>query len=263
MRFSSPLLEGRLLRRYKRFLADVELSGIGVVTAHCANPGSMRTCMVEGGRVWLSRSDNPKRKLAYTWELAEVGDALVCVNTARANDVVAEALAAGVITELVGYRHIEREVRYGEHSRIDFALRDGSDTCFVEVKSVTLHGGGTLAAFPDSVSARGSKHLRDLMRAVTEGHRAVLLFCCNRTGVSAVRPADEVDPRYGYTLRQARARGVELLCYRTQMNEHGLSLTERLPVQLPPFDYTPPPPRTARRGAVKLGAKKKVVLRNR
>lgn len=257
MEFVQPLIEGRLIRRYKRFLADVALIGGERVTAHCANPGSMTTCMEEGGRVWLSKSPNLKRKLPYTWELAEVDGALVCVNTARANELVAEALTAGVITELAGYPAITREVRYGAGSRIDFLLRDGAQACYVEVKSATLHGGGHTAAFPDSVTARGSKHLRELSDMVAAGHRAVLLFVCNRTGVNAIRPADEIDPAYGYYLRKARAVGVEILAYKTQMSPRGMAITQPITVLLPAFHYVPPIPRktTVR---VKRGAKKQI-----
>lgn len=272
MEFAPPLIEGRLIRRYKRFLADVEFASGERVTAHCANPGSMTTCMVEGGRVWLSRSPNKKRKLPYTWEIAEVGQSLVCVNTGRANDLVAEALSVGAIRELAAYREFTREVRYGDSSRIDFLLSgdstDGSTDdstgdstgksglCYVEVKSVTLDGGGDTAAFPDSVTVRGTKHLRELCDMLAAGHRAVLLFVCYRTGAQAVRPADEIDPRYGYNLRRARAAGLEILAYRTDISPRALAFGGPIPVRLPAFDYVPPVRRTPARG--KRGAKKQV-----
>ena len=260
MRFEPPLVEGRLIRRYKRFLADVELHGGERVVVHCPNPGSMRTCMVEGGRVWLSRSDNPKRRLAHTWELAEVDGALVCVNTTRANELVAEALAAESIAELAGYTRVTREVRFGEHSRVDFVLERDALTCHVEVKSVTLDASSGVAAFPDSVSARGTRHLEELARLARAGRRAVLLFVGNRSDVRAVRPADEIDPLYGHTLRVAQAAGVEILAYASRLEPTGIRLHERVPVLLPAFAYTPPVRTTRVRAGVKLGAKLRVRL---
>ena len=260
MEFAQPLIEGRLVRRYKRFLADVELADGARITAHCPNPGAMTTCMVVGGRVWLSLRENQTRKLPYTWELAEVDQSLVCVNTARANDVVAEALQAGAIAELCDYREMAREVRYGDNSRVDFLLREpGARACYVEVKSVTLAAGERTAAFPDSVTTRGSKHLRELCNMVAAGHRAVLLFVCNRTNVDRVRPADEIDPVYGYTLRRARAAGVELLCYRAHMDARGMAIAGRIPISLPAFEYIPPAPRRATASArIRRGAKKQL-----
>lgn len=233
MHFEQPLMEGRLLRRYKRFLADVDLVAGGTVVAHCANPGSMRTCMPEGARVWLTRHDDPRRKLQYTWELVEADGAMVCVNTARANHVVAEALRAGVVAELGGFDEMRAEVPYGERSRVDFLLVMGGRKCYVEVKSVTLHGGARMGAFPDSVTARGTRHLEELMAMVAAGHRAVMLFCCSRSDADSMRPADEIDPCYGQTLRRAAAAGVELLAYRCDVSPRGIWMKERVPVVLP------------------------------
>lgn len=260
MRFQPSLVEGRLIRRYKRFLADIELAGGERVVAHCPNPGSMRTCMVEGGRVWLSRSDNPARKLAHTWELADVGGALVCVNTTRANELVAEALAEQRIPELAGYARITREVRFGERSRVDFLLERDGLTCHVEVKSVTLGPSPGVAAFPDSVSARGTRHLEELARLARAGRRAVLLFVGNRSDVRSIRPADEIDPLYGHTLRVAQAAGVEILAYVSQLEPTGIRLHERVPVHLPAFEYTPPVRGPRVRAGVKQGAKLRVRL---
>ena len=210
--------------------------------------------------------------MPYTWEIAEVGQSLVCVNTGRANELVAEALSVGAIRELAAYREFTREVRYGDSSRIDFLLSGDSPgdstgdspgkstvksgLCYVEVKSVTLDGGGDTVAFPDSVTVRGTKHLRELSDVLAAGHRAVLLFVCNRTGAQAVRPADEIDPRYGYNLRRARAAGLEILAYRTDISPRALAFGESIPVRLPAFDYIPPVRRTPARG--KRGAKKQV-----
>lgn len=227
-----PLIEGRLVDRYKRFLADVRLESGEVVVAHCANPGSMRNCRPDDARVWLSRSDNPRRKLAYTWELVEADGALVCVNTAMANRVVDEALAAGVVSELAQYESIAREVRFGERSRVDFVLERSGERCFVEVKSATMGVGDGVTAFPDSVTERGTRHLRELTGVAAEGHRAVLLFCAGRGDTEVVRPADEIDPAYGQALRAARAAGVEVLAYACDVSARGVWLRRRVPVRL-------------------------------
>ncbi len=227
-----PLHEGRLVRRYKRFLADVELAGGEMVTAHCANPGSMNSCAVEGGHVWLSHSDDPRRRLAYSWELARVGGQMVVINTARGNQVVAEALERGAVAELAGAGGVRREVRVGDRSRIDFLLEDGDARTYVEVKSVTLAAEPGVAAFPDSVTERGTRHLEELIRLHRAGHRAVLLFCVARTRVARVRPADEIDPTYGRTLRRAAAAGVDILAYGCAIGTRRITLRKQLPIEL-------------------------------
>ena len=232
MEYASPLLEGRLVSRYKRFFADVELPGGEVVVTHCPNPGSMRTCAPDRARVWISKSESPRRKLAYTWELVEAFGGMVVVNTALANRVVAEALDRGVIEELAGYDSIRPEVRYGEASRVDFLLSTGDSRCYLEVKSVTLFAGESASAFPDSVTARGSRHLEELIRVVQAGDRAVLLFCVGRDPTDVVRPADDIDPVYGQTLRRAARAGVEVLAYRCKVTPHGVHLAGRVPVDL-------------------------------
>jgi sugar fermentation stimulation protein A len=225
------LIEGRLVRRYKRFLADVEVDG-QVVTAHCANPGSMQTCMVDGGRVWLSDSRNPARKLRFTWELAEVDGALVGVHTGRANDLVAEALAAGRIAALAGWPTVRREVRFGERSRVDFLLERDDERLYLEVKTVTLGRGDGLAAFPDSVTERGTRHLAELEAMVRAGHRAALLFVALRSDARRVAPADDIDPIYGAALRRAAAAGVEIHAVRCQVGPSELAVLEPVPVLL-------------------------------
>lgn len=232
MEYAAPLLEGRLVSRYKRFFADVELPDGEVVVTHCPNPGSMRTCAPDRARVWISKSNNPKRKLAYTWELVEAFGGMVVVNTNLANRVVAEALDAGVIAELADYDEIKPEVRYGDSSRVDFLLTRGDERCWLEVKSVTLHAGGAVSAFPDSVTARGTRHLHELMNMVRTGDRAVMLFCVSRDPTEVVRPADDIDPVYGETLREAVAAGVELLAYRCDVSPTNVELLERIPVDL-------------------------------
>ncbi|WP_458378668.1 DNA/RNA nuclease SfsA [Pseudomonas chlororaphis] len=235
MRFHPPLEEGRLVRRYKRFLADIETIGGELLTIHCPNTGSMFNCMVEGGQVWFSRSNDPKRKLPGTWEISETPQGrLACVNTARANTLVEEALRAGVITELNGFTALKREVSYGqENSRIDFRLDYLDAPAFVEVKSVTLgFDGSAVAAFPDAVTQRGAKHLRELACLARDGIRAVQLYCVNLSGVEAVRPAEEIDPSYAAALREAVASGVEVLAYGVRLTSEEVCIDRRLDVLL-------------------------------
>jgi sugar fermentation stimulation protein A len=230
MKFEKPLVEGRLLRRYKRFLADVELAGGEIITAHTANTGAMQGCSTPGSRIWLSKSDNPKRKCPYTWELVE-GDAgtLVGINTQLSNRLVNEAITAERIPELQGYAKVRSEVRYGqENSRIDLLL-ESDIPCYVEVKNVTLADQG-IGYFPDAVSARGSKHLRELMGVVAAGQRAVIFFCVQREDVSEVRPADHIDAVYGRTLREALEVGVEAIAYGARVSPDGVALWHALSV---------------------------------
>lgn len=227
-----PLLEGRLIRRYKRFLADVELTTGEVVVAHCPNPGSMKTCQPANATVWLSRSLNPKRKLPFTWELVVAEQKHVLINTMRANDIVLEALGDGVIRQVTGFDSIRREVPYGQGSRVDFHVSWNKRQCYLEVKNVTMADKGDTAMFPDSVTKRGTKHLMELMEVAKAGHRAVLLFCCSREGTKAVRPAAEIDPTYAETLRQASAKGVEILAYACAVCPTEISMRHQVPVHL-------------------------------
>lgn len=236
MRFPVPLLTGRLRKRYKRFLADVVLDDGRALTAHCPNTGSMLGCHEPGSRVWLSESDSPKRKYPHTWELVELdGGVLVGINTGRANALVREAIRSGLIGELGGYDEIRAEVRYGnENSRIDFLLTGNDGSCYVEVKNVTAAVDEGVAVFPDAVSTRGTKHLRELMDVAShEGSRAVLCYCVQRSDVREVRPADGIDPDYGRTLREALAAGVEVIAYRAKLDTQGVVLAERIPVHCP------------------------------
>lgn len=225
------LVEGRLIRRYKRFMADVEMADGSILTAHCPNSGSMKGCAIPGSRVWLSRSDNPGRKYPCTWELAEVGGWMIGLNTGLPNRLVAEAIKDGTIDELQGYDNIRPEVPYGEHSRIDLLLEGPGGRCFVEVKNVTLVEDGR-AFFPDAVTTRGQKHLYELMRVVREGDRGVIFFTVQRGDGRSVSPADAIDPEYGRLLRQAMDNGVEALAYRAGVTTREIRLTERLPVIL-------------------------------
>lgn len=235
MNFDQPLLKGILLRRYKRFLADVELADGTVITAHTPNTGSMLGCCTPGSRVWLRDSGNPKRKYRHGWELVEAEPGiLVGINTGLANGLVEEAIGAGVIGELGGYRDLRREVRYGrENSRIDILLRhDNRPDCYVEVKNVTL-ARDDVAFFPDAVSKRGSKHLRELEAVSRDGGRAAIVFCVQRGDAAEFRPADDIDDEYGKALRRAMAGGVEALAYRAAVSEHGIRLESPLPVVTP------------------------------
>lgn len=241
MNFPEPLVEGRLIRRYKRFLADVRLPDGSEVTAHCPNTGSMLGCQPEDARVWLSRSDNPKRKLPYTWELVETSPGmLACINTARPNAQARAAVEGGVVVELAGYPECRSEVKYGdEKSRIDLLLtgHDQQPDAWVEVKNVTL-AETDQGFFPDAVTTRGQKHLRELMAQVARGDRAVLFFVVNHTGIQTVRPADHIDPTYGQLLREACDAGVEVIAYRAGLaSDSGdpsgkMTLTESVPVIL-------------------------------
>lgn len=235
MNFAAPLVPATLLRRYQRFLADARLDDGSVVCAHIPNSGAMTGLKEPGIRVWLSRSDNPKRKLAYTWELAEVDGGLVGVNTAHPNAIVAEAIAAGRVSELAGYAAMKREVRYGENSRIDILLTDPDrPRCLVEVKNVHLRragtGDGCVAEFPDAVTERGTKHLRELAAAVAAGDRAVMLYLVQRTDCTTFSLAGDIDPAYAEAFAIARAAGVEAIAYTCAISTIGLTLDRALPL---------------------------------
>ena len=217
MRFPDPLMPGTLIKRYKRFLADITLQDGVEITAHCANTGSMLGVQEPGSGVWVSPANNPKRKLQYSWELVRVGGGLVGINTGRANRLAEEAITAGAIPELTGYRTMRREVKYGKNSRIDLLLSEPEKPdCYVEVKSVTLKR-GKLAEFPDAVTARGAKHLGELADRVRDGERAVMLYVIQRDDVNEFAVAADIDPAYAEAVDAARAAGVEALCYRCRV----------------------------------------------
>jgi sugar fermentation stimulation protein A len=235
MRFAAPLIPATLMRRYKRFLADVVLPSGEEVTVHVANPGSMIGLMSPGSKVWLSKSDNPKRKLAYSWELVAVdfgsGPELVGINTAHPNGLVAEAIAAGGISDLVGYPSVRREVKYGRNSRIDFLLSalDKPD-CYVEVKNVHLMRQAGLAEFPDSVTARGAKHLDELTTMVAAGNRAVMLFLVQIGSAARFALARDIDPGYGKAFDRARSVGVEAIAYRCDLTTDKIVISGPVPI---------------------------------
>lgn len=231
MRIDQPLLRGRLQRRYKRFLADVEVKDGEVLVAHCPNTGSLLGCTPEGARAVLRDSQNPARKLRYSLQTVEVDGTWVNVDTSLPNAVVAEAVAAGEVPELAGYDGLRREVRYGKGSRIDLLLERPDARCYVEVKSTTLAVDGE-GRFPDAVTARGKKHLEELAGMVAEGHRAVIFFLVSRGDVQAFAPADDIDPAYGATLREVLKAGVEAVAYSTRVEPARIEIDRRLPVRL-------------------------------
>ncbi|PSJ42408.1 DNA/RNA nuclease SfsA [Zobellella endophytica] len=230
MQFSS-LCRGRLVRRYKRFLADV-LYQDQPLTLHCPNTGRMTGCAEPGWAVYFSTSANPRRKYAHTWELvADDRGHFICVNTARANQLAAETLAERHIPELAAYSRLESEVRYGEEgSRIDFLLGgDGLPDCYIEVKSVTLLEQDGQGYFPDTVSLRAQKHVRELIGCARAGHRAVMLFCVLHTGIERVSSARHLDPAYGRLIDEALAAGVECLAWQAEITPDGMRLARTLP----------------------------------
>jgi len=230
MEFSAPLCEGVLLQRYKRFFADVRLADGKVVTAHCPNTGTMRTAGEPGDTVYLSPSANPKRKLAYTWELTKVKSGYVGINTSLPNLLVAEAILAGAIAELTGYTTLKREVKYGKNSRIDMLLTAADKApCYVEVKNTTLLHEGKIV-FPDAVTTRGQKHLHELSEVVKSGARAVMFYLVNRPEGEAFAAAAHIDPDYATALTAAQAHGVEALAYRVHADLKQMRIGQRVPL---------------------------------
>lgn len=231
MNLPQPLHPGTLIRRYKRFLADVELATGEIVTAHCPNSGSMMGCALPGNPVLLSFNDSPHRKLHYTWELVKVNGGWVGINTGLPNKLTHEAIEKGIIKELAGYETIRPEVKYGENSRIDLLLSGSPGLCYVEVKNVTLVE-GDMALFPDAVTLRGQKHLRELMQMVQAGNRGVIFFVVQRGDACSLSPADAIDPEYGRLLRLAVKNGVEALAYQAEVHPREIVLARILPVLL-------------------------------
>lgn len=231
VRFPSPLIPGRLIRRYKRFLADVRLTDGRLVTAHCPNSGSLLGCKEPGSPVYLSHHPDAGRRLAWTWEMIRVGRTWVGINTLWPNRLVVEAIEDGTLGELQGYAQIRREVRVSPRSRLDLLLEGTNGRCWVEVKNVTLRV-GSLAAFPDAVTERGTKHLRELVRLTRRGQSAALVFVVQRGDCPAFRPTDEIDPEYYRWLRRALDAGVEVLPYQARVTPRGIRLVRRLPLVL-------------------------------
>lgn len=233
MRFPAPLHPGVLIKRYKRFLADVALDTGDTVTAHCPNPGSMMGLKEPGSRCWLSHADDPRRKLKYTLEVLEADGALVGINTHRPNALAEEAIREGRIPALSGYDSLRREVRYGVNSRIDLLLEsEDRPACYVEVKNCHLMRTPGLAEFPDSVTTRGAKHLGELSEMVRQGHRAVQLFIVQRPDCDALSPAEDLDPDYAQALRDAAAAGVEVLAWACAVTLDGIEVIREIEVRL-------------------------------
>lgn len=234
MKFSPALQQATLIQRYKRFLADVITPEGEHLTLHCPNTGAMTGCATPGDTVWYSTSANLKRKYAHTWEITETQQgAFICVNTQRANPLVKEAIDAGLIPELMGYSTLKGEVKYGEEgSRIDFMLQaDDRPECYIEVKSVTLADRDN-GYFPDAVTLRGQKHLRELMSAAAAGKRAVLLFAVLHSAIERFSPARHIDPKYAQLLNEAQKQGVEVFAYKAELSADNMTLKSTLPVVL-------------------------------
>ncbi|MGR5267916.1 DNA/RNA nuclease SfsA [Vibrio astriarenae] len=233
MKFDPKLESATLIKRYKRFLADITLPDGSMRTIHCANTGAMTGCADEGDTIWFSTSDNPKRKYPNSWELTQKPNGnVIAINTIRANQLAVEAINNGVITELQGYETLRTEVKYGqESSKIDILLEDNQrPSCYIEVKSVTLldseqNGQGY---FPDAVTTRGQKHLRELIEVANSGQRAVLLFTILHSGIEKVSAAHHIDAKYDHLLKQAQAAGVEVLCYNAQLSPQTIQLQKAI-----------------------------------
>ena len=229
MRFPSPLVRGRLVQRYKRFLADVRLDSGETITAACPNTGAMLGLNTPGAAVWLSRSEAPTRKYPYTWEMVEAdvggGPTLVGINPLHPNRLVSEAIATGGVKQLTGYELLRREVKYGDASRIDLLLEDPrKGRCYVEVKNVHLMRRAGRAEFPDCVTTRGAKHLRELAAMVAQGHRAVMVYLIQRADAEGFSISGDLDPGYAEAFRSARGAGVEALAYRCRMSTEEIAV---------------------------------------
>ena len=234
MRFPHPLVRATLQRRYKRFLADVTMANGETVTAHCANPSSMLGLARPGAEIWLSPAANPARKLRWSWELERLDGGWAAINTSNPNRLAEEAIREGRIAELSGYAGLRREVKYGQNSRIDLLLEDpGRPPCFVEVKNVHLMRRPGLAEFPDCVTARGAKHLRELANVAAAGQRAVMLYIVQMTGADHMGIAADLDPAYAMALREALQQGAEALCYACLISTESIEVAGALPVVRP------------------------------
>lgn len=230
-----PLVKGTLIERYKRFMADVQLSDGSVVTAHCANSGSMMGLKEKGMTVWLSPNTSKTAKLKYRWEVVDVGTSLVGVHTSRPNEVVFNAIKANLIPQLTGYESIRKEVKYGTNSRIDILLEsDNKPTAYVEIKNTTLHRPDApypdSVEFPDAVTSRGTKHLQELSHEVEKGNRAVMVYFVNRNDCNSVRICEDIDPKYADAFRHARATGVEAIAMECSITEQGIGFKRMIPV---------------------------------
>lgn len=234
MKFSDPLVRGRLIKRYKRFLVDIELESGKVVVAHCANPGSMMNLLLPDAEVWLSPASNPNRKLKYTWEMIRYEDTLIGLNTSLPNKIVEDAIQQDLVAEFTEYDSLKREVKYGENSRIDILLQSSNlPDCYLEVKSVTLKrpgNGNNLAEFPDSVTVRGTKHLQELSGQVANGNRAAMFYLVQREDCNRLSIAGDIDPNYANAFIAARKAGVEMLCYGCSISPEAIKIRRKLEI---------------------------------
>jgi sugar fermentation stimulation protein A len=232
MKFNQSLIPGKLIKRYKRFLADIELKNGEIITAHCPNSGSMRSCQTPGWEVRLSYHDIPSRKYKHTWEMVHNGNCWIGINTVIPNQIVEEAIRKGKVDSLRGYTELKREVRYGKNSRIDIFLQNENETCYIEVKNVTLVEEDNVYYFPDSVTERGRKHLYELIEMVKQGNRAVMFFVIQRSDGTIFKPASHIDPNYAKSLKEAHDQGVELMVYQARVNPESIFLAEKIPWRL-------------------------------
>ena len=230
MKFKKDLIHGRLIRRYKRFLADVLLDDGAQVTAHCTNSGSMKSCLEEGAEVWLSPVDDPKRKTQFTWEMIRIGGDWVGINTSNPNTLAFEWISQGIIPGLDGFTELKREVKW-EDSRFDLYGETPDCSCFIEVKNVTLKE-GERALFPDAVTERVRKHLNTLIRVKQSGMRAVMLYVVQRMDVEVFSTAREIDPAYAETLDEAVSKGVEVMVAQAKVSPEGITFSRMLPANL-------------------------------
>lgn len=231
MNFPSPLVPAKLIKRYKRFLADVELEDTSVITVHCPNTGTMKTCSTPGSPVLLSVSNNPKRKYPHTFEMICESGHWVGVNTMRTNALVAEGIEAGIVTEFTDVVNIKKEVKVSDKSRLDLLVEDKNGKTYIEVKNCSMAIDG-IAMFPDAVTSRGAKHLDELMELVQKGERAVIFFLIQRGDTSRFAPAQHIDPVYANKLRDAKESGVMLLAYQAEVTQTGIQLARPLPIDL-------------------------------
>ncbi len=230
MRFETKLIHGTLVKRYKRFLSDIKLDDGSVVVAHCTNSGSMKTCIEEGAEVYLSPAKDPKRKTQYTWEMIKLNGSWVGINTSHPNLIAFEAIKNGEIDQLTGYDHVQREVKIG-NSRIDIMAQNTNETCFIEVKNVTMKD-GSYARFPDAITTRGKKHLDELIALKKEGIRAVMLYIIQRSDVEVFAAADKIDLNYAKTLKEAYKAGVEIIPLRVRVTPKEIVIEKELPFEL-------------------------------
>lgn len=230
MKFSNNLVHGILIKRYKRFLADIQLDDGTIVVAHCTNTGSMKSCLENGAEVYLTPVNDPKRKTKFTWEMIKINGDWVGINTGNPNKLAFEAISAGLIPELAGYTNVKREVKFGD-SRFDVFAENNNEQCFIEVKNVSLKE-GKYALFPDSVTIRGQKHLKTLMEVKSKGIRAVMLYIIQRSDVDIFSPASEIDPQYAALLKEAFLAGVEVIPMQAKVTPQQIDLIKKLPFEI-------------------------------